>query len=61
MIRASKRVAIGVAVALIGLSAASGQALAASGNDGTSNTIQFGVAGGHLPSAEAAPTRFTIP
>lgn len=44
MTRASKRVAIGLAVALVGLSAASGEAFAASGNDGTSNTIQFAVA-----------------
>lgn len=42
MIRASKRVAIAVAVTVIGL-ATTGPAFAASGGDGTSNTIQFGV------------------
>src|SRR5690242_17906253 len=39
-----RRVAVGMAVALAGLSIATGSAFAASnGNDGTSNTIQFGV------------------
>lgn len=55
-----RRVALGMAVALVGLSAASGQAFAAPGNDGTSNTIQFGVTSAaleqaHQPAVVTAP------
>jgi len=39
-----RRTLLGLAIALVGLSAASSQALAASGTDGTSNTIQFDIA-----------------
>jgi hypothetical protein len=46
-----RRAAIGVVVALVGLGAVASPALAAPGNDGTSNTIQFSVTSAVLDQA----------
>jgi hypothetical protein len=46
-----QRAAIGVAVALVGLMAATGPAFAAPSTDGTSNTIQFAVTSAVLDQA----------